>query len=247
MGWGRGPAHSTVSRAVGVSDPRVATSTATALGRRGPAGPGATGQPQPCQGLGADLPPLVPPPPQGPHRVLGSLSPGNSGDLRPRAQLTPSPPRVTHAPRGEGGGARQGDRLRGSDRTKEIKPSSAESSQGGNTGAEEDASPRVTAWTPAPGCQAGAGGTPVMAHAPLHPPPSSAPPLVPHALGHPALSMLSRNGGDGGEGGVWVREAKQGVQSQPLGQGAMEAKRGPESWAHSSHPGAGGQSSPEQG
>lgn len=188
-------------------------------------GPCATEQPWPCQGLGADLLPLS----QGPHQALGSPSLGNSGDLRPTAQPTPSPPRAVHAPMGEGGSARQRDRLHESDGAEEIKPSSAESSQGGNNSAKEDTSPCVTAWPPGRGCQAGgeAGdGTlsspstfilrPTPApHPPRHPPPGQ-------------CRMLSRNGGNGGRGGgVWVREAKHGVQSQPLRQGAMEAKQGP--------------------
>lgn len=186
-------------------------------------GPCATGQPWPCQGLGADLLPV----PQGPHQAPGSLSLGNSGDLRPTAQPTPSPPRAVHAPMGEGGSARQRDRLHESDGAEEIKPSSAESSQGGNNSAKEDTSPCVTAWPPGRGCQAGgeAGdGTlsspstfilrPTAApHPPRHPPPGQ-------------CRMLSRNGGNGGRGGgVWVREAKHGVQSQPLRQGGWRPSR----------------------
>lgn len=102
---------------------------------------------------------------------------------------------------------------------------------------------------PAQGCQAGreAGDGPRSSPStfilcptpgtlsPRHPPPRQ-------------CRMLSRNGGDGGRGGgVGVQEAKHGVRSRPLWQGAMEAKRGPWSWAHSSRPRAGGQSSPEQG
>lgn len=152
----RGPIASTVGRGRGVS---VLGVWQRALAQRWAggtcSGPRATGQPWPCQGLGAHLPPLEFLPAQGPHHALGSLSQAINNQ-QPSPPPPPIPGKAVHAPIGEGRGARQRDRLCGSERAKEIKPSSAESCQSRNS-AKEYTCPCVTAQAQDDGAELGGG------------------------------------------------------------------------------------------